>query len=297
VTSNSSIVSVDRLRKDYGVLRALDGCSLSIPRGSIFGLLGPNGAGKTTLIRSLLGFVRPTGGRASIDDLDVVKQSLEVRRRVAYLPAEAKLFRMMRGKMALEFFSQMHPTGSSDRALKIAERLRLDLSRRVAFMSTGMRQKLAIASVLSCRPPLLILDEPTASLDPSIRKEVMGMIRESREDGCTVLFSSHILSEIEEVCDHACFMMAGKVAQEIDIHQMRRCHRILFDTEQLPSVFTDGVPSHVRWIERSSNTGCVIEIENGLEDSLAWFLQMKPVNIRIEPVGLKHRYESCFASS
>jgi ABC-2 type transport system ATP-binding protein len=215
------IVKIDHLTKQYGNLLALNECSLSIDRGKIFGLLGPNGAGKTTLIRSLLGFVKPTSGSARVDDVDCFDQSVAARTRMAYLPAEAKLFRMMRGKQALEFFSQIHPNGSTQRALDIASRLQLDLSRRVAFMSTGMRQKLAIACILACRPKLMILDEPTAALDPTVRKVVLTLIRESQQAGATVLFSSHILSEIEEVCDEAAIMNGGRVVLTIDMKTIR----------------------------------------------------------------------------
>jgi ABC-2 type transport system ATP-binding protein len=215
------IVKIDSLTKQFGNLRALNECSLSIDRGKIFGLLGPNGAGKTTLIRSLLGFVKPTSGSAHVDGLDCLDQSIAVRTRMAYLPAEAKLFRMMRGKQALDFFSKIHPSASTQRALDIASRLQLDLTRRVAFMSTGMRQKLAIACILACRPKLMILDEPTAALDPTVRKVVLTLIRESQQAGATVLFSSHILSEIEEICDEAAIMNQGRVVLTIDMKAIR----------------------------------------------------------------------------
>ncbi len=215
------IVEVDRLTKRYGKLLALDECSLAIGEGKIFGLLGPNGAGKTTLIRSLLGLVKPDAGLAFVNGLNCVEQSVAARTQMAYLPAEAKLFRMMRGKQALEFFSQIHPNGSVQRALEIASRLQLDLSRRVAFMSTGMRQKLAIACILACRPKLMILDEPTAALDPTVRKVVLSLIRESQQAGATVLFSSHILSEIEELCDEAAIMNQGRVIRTIDMQSVR----------------------------------------------------------------------------
>lgn len=215
------VVAVEKLTKIYGELRALDGCDLKIAEGSVFGLLGPNGAGKTTLIRSLLGFIKPTSGSAHVDGLNCISNSLAVRARIAYLPAEAKLFRMMRGAAALEFFSQIHPHGSLNRARDIADRLKLDLSRRVAFMSTGMRQKLAIACVMACRAKLMILDEPTASLDPNVRRVVLSLIRESQQAGSTILFSSHILSEIEDVCDFAAVMNQGRVVRSIDLRDLR----------------------------------------------------------------------------
>src|SRR5687768_5360529 len=160
------IVQTHQLTKSYGPLAALADCSLGVEPGEVYGLLGPNGAGKTTLIRILLGYLRPTSGWAKIAGLDCHRQSVAVRRQVAYLPAEASMFPHMRGREALAFFSEIRPGGDLQRSLKLAERLELDLSRRVSFMSTGMKQKLAVAATLAAGTPLLILDEPTANLDP-----------------------------------------------------------------------------------------------------------------------------------
>jgi len=223
----SSIVSVLQLSKIYGTFAALHECSLSIQEGSVYGLLGPNGAGKTTMIRCLLGYLKPTSGNAWIDGIDCLKDSLKVRQRVSYLPAESKMFRLMRGTDCLDFFTSIHPRGDKSRALEIARRLELDLRRRVAFMSTGMRQKLAISCVMSCQSRLMILDEPTANLDPTVRGEVLQLVREAKQNGSTVAFCSHVLDEIEEVCDHAAILKRGKVEKVIDMAQLKFVHRIL----------------------------------------------------------------------
>jgi ABC-2 type transport system ATP-binding protein len=297
MSTSSTIVLVDHLRKLYRETIALADCSLEVPRGQVYGLLGPNGAGKTTLIRSLLGFIQPTSGQALVDGCDCRLETLEVRRRTAYLPAEAKLFRMMRGEVALDFFSRIHPTGSPVRARQLADRLQLDLTRRVAFMSTGMRQKLAIACILSCRAPLLILDEPTASLDPSVRKEVLSIIREANTAGCTILFSSHILSEIEEVCDHASIVSAGRVVESIDIHRMRQSYRArlsLPDTS--PPLVPSVLPANTRII-KADGLDYLLELDGSLEAYLPWLTKLQPLQLSLEPIGLKHLYESCIACS
>jgi len=286
-------VDVKQLSKRYKTFAALDHCDLSIKQGSIFGLLGPNGAGKTTLIRCLLGFVQPTSGHAHFDGLDCAKQSVQVRARVAYLPAEARLFRAMKGHTVLEFFSQIHPGGAIERSRRVADRLDLDLNRRVAYMSTGMRQKLAIACVLACRAPLVILDEPTANLDPNVRVEVLSLIREAQNNGSTVLFSSHILSEIEDVCGTAAIMQKGRVIQTLDIHAMRATHRV------------SAIPAHharlalerddlrdIRLVE-NSDTRFIVEIAGPLKDHLNWLATLPISDLRIEPTGLKSVYESC----
>jgi ABC-2 type transport system ATP-binding protein len=286
-------VDVQILNKRYGTFAALNNCDLSIDQGSIFGLLGPNGAGKTTLIRCLLGFIRPTSGQAHFDGLDCTTQSVQVRSRVAYLPAEARLFRMMRGSAVLEFFSEIHPGGSLDRSRKIADQLALDLSRRVAFMSTGMRQKLAIACVLACRTPLVILDEPTANLDPNVRSEVLALIRDVQKAGSTVLFSSHILSEIEEVCSTAAIMYRGRVIQTLDISKMRATHRVSgVPNKNAPLDVELNALTDVRLVENTQHR-FTIEIAGSIQEHLAWLSTLPIHNMRIEPTGLKSVYESC----
>jgi ABC-2 type transport system ATP-binding protein len=286
-------VDVQLLNKRYGTFAALNDCDLNVQQGAIFGLLGPNGAGKTTLIRCLLGFVRPSSGRAQLDGLDCTTQSVQVRSRVAYLPAEARLFRMMRGSTVLEFFSEIHPGGSLARSKKVAEQLALDLSRRVAFMSTGMRQKLAIACVLACRAPLVILDEPTANLDPNVRAEVLALIRDAQNAGSTVLFSSHILSEIEEVCSTAAIMYQGRVIQTLDIAKMRATHRVsgVPNENAHIDVAFDTLPD-VRLVE-NTRSRFVVEISGSIQDRLSWLSTLPIHNMRIEPTGLKSVYESC----
>ena len=210
------IIECCGLSKAFREHSALADCNLRVPSQSIVGLLGPNGAGKTTLLRTLLGYQRPTGGSARVCGFDCVSQSLEVRRRVAYLPGEARLFRSMTGRGVLEIFSGLSPHGDYRRSLEIARRLELDLKRRVMFMSTGMRQKLALAIVLGSQAPLVILDEPTANLDPNVRGEVIAMVREVRAAERTVLMSSHIFSDIEDTCDEVVILRAGRL-----VHQQR----------------------------------------------------------------------------
>ena len=192
------LVATDTLTKRYGSFTALDRCSLTVHAGEIFGLLGPNGAGKTTFLRLLLGYILPTSGTARVAGFDCRRESLAVRSCTAYLPGEARLFRRMSGHAVLDFFADLRKECRRDEAARVAERLDLDCRRQVARMSTGMRQKLALAVVLATDALLLILDEPTANLDPTARAEVLKLVLEARAAGRTVIFSSHVLSEVEE---------------------------------------------------------------------------------------------------
>ena len=187
----SSLVRTNLLTKHYGPRAALEDCTLQVGRGEVFGLLGPNGSGKTTLLRLLLGYLRPTAGSAEIDGHDCYRDSVAVHRRTAYLPGETRLFPEMRCTDVLRFFADVRGQATYERSLEIARRLDLDLTRRVPQLSTGMKQKLALAGALAAETPLVILDEPTSNLDPTVRGEVIALVREAKAAGRTVIFLRH----------------------------------------------------------------------------------------------------------
>jgi len=284
------LVQTVELTKRYGPLAALDGCSLAVSPGEIFGLLGPNGAGKTTLIRLLLGFLRPTSGSAKIANLDCVQQSVAVRRLVSYLPAEAQLFGNLQGREVLQFFARLRPGGDFSKSLKLAERLELDLRRRVAFMSTGMRQKLALAATMAAEAQLYILDEPTANLDPTVRSTVLALTQEARTAGRTVLFSSHVMSEVEEVCDRVAILRAGKIVHAQTLAELRIQHRIM---AQLTGPFVEA-PAELRSqiaIKHRENGAVTFETAAAPPPVLGWLATLPLADMRIEPVGLRSVYD------
>ncbi len=289
------LVSTDRLTKRYGRFTALDACTLTVPRGEIFGLLGPNGAGKTTLLRLLLGFLAPTSGTGTVASHDCATESLAVRSRVAYLPGEARLFRRMTGKEVLAFFARLRPACSLDQATRVADRLGLDTSRQVTRMSTGMRQKLALCAVMATDAELVILDEPTANLDPTARAEVLDIVREANAIGRTVIFSSHVLSEVEEACDRVVIMRAGSPVFEQSIAEIRRGHRI---TARLAEPFA-GIPTlladHVALVpgaaENDSRNRVVLEAAESLAPLLGWLATLPVIEMAIEPIGLTAVYD------
>ncbi|MFN7625433.1 MAG: ABC transporter ATP-binding protein [Pirellula sp.] len=285
---SSELLHVDNLVKRYGEFFALSGCTLSVKPGSIFGLLGPNGAGKTTLIRCLLGYLKPTSGRATIGGVDCIRNSLEVRRSVSYLPAESKLFRLMRGADCLQFFTSVHPRGDRSLANSIAKRLDLDLSRRVAFMSTGMRQKLAICCVMSCPSPLIVLDEPTANLDPTVRSIVLELVREARDRGSTVAFCSHVLSEIEEICDSVAILRSGKVVHSGLLSSIRQTHRLT--AKKAAEFDRDDLPEGARVLEWTAEK-MVIDLPGTLDRYVAWMGNRALAEVQVEMVGLRNLYE------
>ena len=283
------IVRTERLGKRYSDFEALRDCTMSVRRGEIFGLLGPNGAGKSTLIRLLLGFLQPTSGLARVDGLDVADDGVNLRRRVAYLPGDARLPRHLKGDGVLRFFADIHPGGNFDRSRRIADDLKLDRSRRVGFMSTGMRQKLALAVVLGLDTPLLILDEPTANLDPSVRSRILDLVIGARAAGRTVMLSSHVLSEIEDTCDRVMFLRRGEVAKKLVMSDLFQRHRVWAEAAaeqsiEVPPSVADRV-SVVRTGERVR-----MDVSGDLAAVLPWISDQSLRRLRIEPLGLRTIY-------
>ena len=283
------MINIRRLNKSFGSLAVLSDVTLNIERGSVFGLLGPNGAGKSTLIRTLMGFLKPTSGTAQIDGVDCYSQRLAVHQLVTYLPGDARVYGLMRGKSILKQFTRYRNNANFETALEIAERLELDLSRWVALMSTGMRQKLALAVCLCVDCPIIILDEPTANLDPTVRGRVLELVSAARIAGKTVIFSSHVLSEIEEVCDEVGILKKGKLVYQQSMTHLKRQHRITVNAEEsLPPV---PEPLSDLLTIRTQNGRTVIETPERLPEVLRWlsFAELKDVNV--QPIGLKSIYD------
>lgn len=284
------LVETHSLTKRYGQITALDNCSLGVESGEVFGLLGPNGAGKTTLLRLLLALLHPTSGSARIAGLDCFRDSVRVRRSVSYLPGEARLFRQMRGRDVLRFFAEIRPGGNLQRSRQLAERLELDLSRRVAYMSTGMRQKLALATTLAADTALAILDEPTSNLDPTVRGVVLAIVAEAKRAGRTIVFSSHVLSEVEEVCDRVVLLRAGRVVHTQAMSELRRRHRIRATLSgplpKIPVQFKQQLS-----ITTNGAEDVTIETPGELAPLLGWLSTLPLTEIKIEPVGLRAVYD------
>jgi ABC-2 type transport system ATP-binding protein len=284
------LVQTDSLSKRYGRVEALADCTFEVASGEILGLLGPNGAGKTTLLRLLMGYLKPSAGRATIDGLDCYRQSVDVHRRLAYLPGDARLFRHLNGRETLDFFARLRNRARLDQSLKLAERLQLDLSRRVRQMSTGMRQKLALVVALTPDVPLVILDEPTANLDPTVRRDVTALLREARAGGQTIVFSSHVLSEVEDVCDRVLVLRAGRLVDSVRVADVRRQHRI---RAALTGPLSPPPPPLAASLDITSGAdGEVVILTRGdLAPLLGWLAQQPLERLQIEPVGLRTVYE------
>jgi len=205
------VIETEGLTKYYGRSRGIIDVHLRVERGEIFGFLGPNGAGKTTTIRLLLDLIRPTRGHARVLGLDPQRDGVEVRRRVGYLPGELALYPDLTGQQVLEYASHLRNGVPHKEITRLADRLDADLKRPIRTLSHGNRQKIGLIMAMMHRPELLILDEPTTGLDPLMQQVLYELLEEVRQDGRTVFFSSHILPEVERLCDRVGILREGRL--------------------------------------------------------------------------------------
>ncbi len=276
------LLQTDHLTKDYGRFRAVDDLSLKVAPGEVFGLLGPNGSGKTTALRLLLGFLRPTSGLATIYGHDCWNDAVQARRHAAYLPGELRLYENMTGRQLITFLSRLRNQPVDGDLDTLARRFDIDLNRPLAQMSSGMKRKVALLQVLVTRAPLLILDEPTNTLDPSMRDELMKHLRQARRRGQAVLFSSHVLAEVEQICDRVGILQRGKLVHEQAMSELResRLVRVRFGG------VVAGLPEIPGVQVRERSDGEVTFEQNGpLPPLLAWLATQPVADLRVEPFG------------
>lgn len=230
------------LTKYYGKARGIINLDLLVKEGEFFGFIGPNGAGKSTTIRTLLGLLKPTDGKAVIFGKDIKKEQKEIRRQIGYLPSEAIFYQGMKVKDILKLSADLRKKNCEKEAKKLCERLQLDPGRKVEELSFGNRKKVGIVSALLHEPKLLILDEPTSGLDPLMQREFFQILKERNEEGTTVFLSSHILSEIQRNCTRAAIIREGSVTacDSVENLMKNRAKRVTVHGEFKPD-FLKGV--------------------------------------------------------
>jgi ABC-2 type transport system ATP-binding protein len=224
-------VQTSKLSKDYGLGHGLFDLDLTVSPQEVFGFLGPNGAGKSTTIRCLMGMIRPTLGSAHIFGLDCLRDAVAVKRKVGYMPGDMPQFGSLRGREVVAYLGGLRGTIDPTVVRNLAKRFDLDLGRRFREYSSGNKKKLGIVLAFMHKPDLLILDEPTGGLDPLNQQEFYRLVNETRDAGATIFLSSHILSEVEHVCDRVGIIRTGrlvKVAELDEIHRIR-AHRLEID--------------------------------------------------------------------
>ena len=254
MTDTIPAVRTEALTKQYGSVVALDRLDLEVVEGEVLGYLGPNGAGKTTTIRLLLGFARPTSGRADIFGVDCQRRPVEAHRRIAFVPGDATLWPSLTGAETLHLLGRVH--GRVDQAYReeLVARFELETDKKVRAYSKGNRQKVVLVAALMTRADLLVLDEPTSGLDPLMEQEFRRCVEEAKARGQTVFLSSHSMSEVEAVCDRVAILRNGALVETGTLADMRH-----FSALQVEATFAGPVPDvsgvpGVTVVEQSAHT-------------------------------------------
>ena len=253
-------LSTRGLTKYYGKSRGIEDLDLEVQTGEVFGFLGPNGAGKSTTIRMLLGLIAPTRGSAEILGLDLRTQAVQIRARIGYLPGDLSLYQRMRGRDLLAYLARLRGGVDPSAYDALAERLRLDLDRRVRDLSMGNRQKLGVVQAFMHAPELVILDEPTVGLDPLVQREFQHLVRETVERGATVFLSSHVLTEVEDMADRVGIVADGRlvVVDTVDHLRERAVRRVELDFPVAPPAELAAAPGVVSMEVRGATATCLV---------------------------------------
>lgn len=239
--NQESAISIQNLTKYYGKHKAVDGLSLNVERGDIFGFLGPNGAGKSTTIRSLLGLIAFQEGDAEIFGMDVKTHRREILSKIGYMPSEAMFYPSMKVKEVIRFAADMRKLDCTVEAQMLCERLQVDQNKRIEELSLGNRKKVSIVCAMQHKPELFIFDEPTSGLDPLMQAEFFKLIMEYNKLGTTCFLSSHVLSEIKKYCKHAAIIREGKLICTDTVENLTRTNtkriRMIRDGKEEDFVF------------------------------------------------------------
>lgn len=217
-----AIIDIQHLRKYYGRQRGIEDVTFSVEKGEIFGFIGPNGSGKSTTIRTLLGLIHPSGGTAAVFGKDCIRQGAEIRQQVGYLPSEVFYYDRMKVIDVLRYSASFYRSVDPARIRTLAETMDLELGKRIEDLSYGNKKKVGIVQGLLHEPELIILDEPTSGLDPLMQQKFFDLIAEENRKGATVLFSSHILPEVQRLCSRVAIIREGVIVTVKDLGDLRR---------------------------------------------------------------------------
>lgn len=287
------VIETHDLTVYYGQHRGIINVNLSVKKGEVFGFLGPNGAGKTTTQRVLLDVIRPTSGRASIFGMDCREEGVELRKRVGYLPGDLALYTNMKAGQFFEMYEYLRGENGRGYWRELAKRLDLDTGRKIGNLSRGNKQKVGVVAAFMNRPDLLILDEPTTGLDPLVQQTVMEMVREAKAEGRTIFFSSHILPEVQAVCDRVGIIREGQLVttqrvEDLIAQRMKRMNLLFSD---LPP---DGV-FDIEGVTELKRTGqsITLEVRENLPQVLAAAAEndirdIETLNVSLEEIFLAY---------
>jgi ABC-2 type transport system ATP-binding protein len=285
---SENVIETQDLTVYYGKHRGILNVNLTIEKGEVFGFLGPNGAGKTTTQRVLLDVFPPTTGKATVFGLDCQKDGVEIRQRIGYLPGELALYSNMKASEFFKMYQYLRgKNGAKDYWQELADRLDLDTSRKISQFSRGNKQKVGVVAAFMSKADLLILDEPTGGLDPLVQQTVLEIVREAKADGRTIFFSSHILSEVQAVCDRVGIIRDGQLVatQRVEDIFAQRMNRMTLIFEGMPpaGIFKmEGVTE----LERSDKS-ITLEVRENLPRVLSTAAQHNVMDIETHNISLE----------
>lgn len=288
-----NIIEINGLTKTYGKSRGINNLKLDIAEGDFFGFIGPNGAGKSTTIRTLLGLITPTGGSAKIMGYDIVKDNKKILSEVGYLPSEINFYSKMKVKDVIKYSASLRKADCHDKAMSLCDRLGLDISRNVDDLSLGNRKKVGIVCAVQHSPKLLILDEPTSGLDPLMQREFFNILTEENENGSTIFFSSHILSEIQNYCHTAAFIKEGRIIMSDTVDKLEETGAkkisVTGNVSELESAFKEGkLSKYISDISTSEKKDTVVFLYNGKIPALLEMLtEIGPKDLTITEPSLE----------
>ena len=226
-----AVISVRDLTKKFGKFTALNKVNLELEKGDIYGFIGPNGAGKTTTIRILLGILKASGGKATVFGQDVWKDAVSIHKKLAYVPGDVKLWPNLTGGELIDLFIKLRGSNNKTRRDELIERFQLDPTKKCRTYSKGNRQKVALIAAFASDADLYILDEPTSGLDPLMEQIFQELILEARDQGKTILLSSHILHEVEKLCNKVSIIREGQIIEAGDLKKLRHLTRTRMEVE------------------------------------------------------------------
>ena len=250
-------LQLNQVTKSYGRSRGIVDVSFSLKPSEVFGFLGPNGAGKTTTIRTILNFIRPTNGSISVFGMDSVRDSVAIKRQVGYLAGNVAMYEHLTGSQLITFLASLHGQLDTSYVAQLASHFEADLSRPIKQLSKGNQQKIGLIQAFMTKPQLLILDEPTSGLDPLMQERFYESIKMARQDGATILISSHNLNEVQRICDRVAFIKDGQIISLEDIAKLKHLavnHFIVTFTQPIKPTSFDKVEA-VSEVKIDKNVG------------------------------------------
>lgn len=283
-----SLITIEQLTKRYGMRLGIDRLNLNVPEGAVYGFLGPNGSGKTTTIRVLLGYLKPSTGRAHVFGQDCWAASRMIKSEVGYVPGDLRLHTWMTGRVALQIAGQARGRDLARKGAELADYFGLEMSVKVVRMSRGMRQKLGLILALVHEPKLLILDEPTTSLDPLTQERLYDHLRLMARNGHTVFFSSHVLSEVEDLCNRVAILREGRLVTDETIDHLReRAPRAVTIRWQSRDNAEPATPPAMLTLRRRLGPVWECDLKGKVPELLAWLAGQSIEDVEISRPNLE----------